>query len=573
MAEKEKSKKPKKNAVAKSIHNRKAMPDKMEAECPILPLGKKGDVYFFISKLGEVRTVRPHQFNEYGFQSLFDGDISWLQEHFPAEPARGKEPTGCEFNIPAARGYFMELCAKKGLYDGSRPLRETGVWKHKASGQLIIHCGDEILINGKWVNAGFEEEGCIYVAAPAIGKPAGIPATTHESEEILTGFKLWNFEHKHGAEVAAGILGQALIAGALPWKAHALFHGLFGAGKSTLLEYVEAALGAACYIPKSGYTEAGLRQDMNNQARVGLLDEAENDATSTKNTQRIIKMIRQMSGGRGANIQRGTPGGTAMHFRLNSCIMLFCILPPPMEPQDLARITCLRLKPLTDKQKNGGKARVNAAIKRAGELAPKLWRRAIDRPDHFERALHTFHCHLTDNMNLSARAADQLGTILAGADILLYDYPPEDSDSIAKRVETIRQLIDEWAVNETSENEGQRCLNRLYSSPLNPGRDDNKTIGKAILEAMDADNGKWARKALLQIGLRLENYHTDRPYLLVANQHEGLRRAYRGSKWEDGWFNALRDLPGVGAAGNSLSFDGVDSRATIIPFEWLPAKK
>ena len=566
-------KKDKKSAVSKAVKNRKPMPEKREAECPIQILGTNDGAYFFMSKLGEMRKFRTYELNEAGFQSLFDGDLTWLQKYFPIKPNSGRAKTGCEFNVSAARSYLIKRCVEKRLFDASMPIRKTGVWKH-ASGQPVIHCGDEVLINGTWTQAGFEDEGCMYVAAPAIAKPADEPAPLEKCKELLAGFKLWNFEHKHGAEIALGLLGQAFIAGTLDWKAHALFYGLLGSGKSTLLELMEAALGSACFIPSTGNTEAGLRQDMNNQARVGLLDEAENDAYSTGNTKRMIKMIRQMSGGRGANIQRGTPGGTAQHFRLNSCIMMFCISPPPLEPQDLSRITRLRLLPLTSKQKSGGKTRVKAAIALAAELAPKLWRRAIDQRDHFEQAFHVFHSYLTDHMNLSARAADQFGTILAGMDIFLCDYPPEESDSIEERVEMIRPLIEEWIANEDTENEGQLCLNRLYSSPVALGRDDNKTIGKAILDAMDASKGEWARETLVQIGLMLRDFHTKTPHLLVANQHEGLRRAaFQNSKWQSGWLDALRSLPGIGAAGNCISFDGVSSRATRIPFEYLPSKQ
>lgn len=336
MAEKKKSSK--KSAVSKAVKNRKPIPGDRGASCPVVPLGTNDGAYFFMSKLGEVRKMRTYEMNEAGFQSLFDGDLTWLQKYFSIKPNSGKAKTGCEFNVPAARNYLIQRCVKKRLFDGSKPIRKTGVWKH-ASGQPAIHCGDEVFINGKWMEAGFEDGGCIYPAAPTIGRPADVPATTSEGEEILAGFDLWHFEHEHGAEIALGLLGQAYIAGALPWKAHALFYGLFGSGKTTLLSYIEAALGSAALPPSTGYSEAGLRQDMNNQARAGLLDEAENDATSASNMKRIIKMIRQMSSEGGANIQRGTPGGAAVHFRLNSCIMMFCVLPSPMEPQYLARIT------------------------------------------------------------------------------------------------------------------------------------------------------------------------------------------------------------------------------------------
>lgn len=566
-------KKSKKSAVTKAVKNRKAMPDNREAECPIEILGTNSGYYYFISLLGEIRRFTETQLNEAALQGLFGGDLTWLQKYFPIKPNSGRAKTGCEFNLPAARKYLIRRCFQKPLFDTSQPQRATGVWRHKASSQPIVHCGNEILINGKWVNAGFKEEGCIYVAAPAIAKPADKPGTTQDSKEILAGFRCWHFEYEHGAEIALGIYGQALIAGALDWKAHALFHGPFASGKSTLMNFFEAALGPACFIPKTDFTEPGLRQDMNNQARACLLDEAENDPGSAENMKRVVKMVRQMSGGRGANIQRGTPGGQALNYRLNSCVMMFCINMPSMEPQDLTRITLLRLLPLTDEQKSGGAEKVQRAIDRAGELSLKIWRRVIDRLGHYRQAFYAFHAYMTGHLKLSARAADQLGAILAGADILLYDFPPEDSDSIAERIEIIRPLIDEWTANENSESEGQLCLNHLYSSAVSLSRDDHKTIGKLILEGLNPDKGEWARETLLQMGLRIENPGTKDAYLLIANRHQALSGFFRGSKWQGGWYNTLRNLPGIEAAGNGISFDGVESRSSLVPFEWLPVEK
>ncbi len=562
----------KKSGVSKAIKNRKAVPGKMESECLIQILGTNNGYHYFISPLGELRKIHETQMHEAALQGLFGGKIQWLQKYFPAEAHKGKTKTGAEFNVSMARNHLIQRCNEQGLFDETAPKRSIGVWKDKLSNKPIIHCGDKIMKNNKWIKSGFYEEGIIYPAEPSISKPADEPATLEECREILDGLKLWNFELAQGPEIALGLLGQSFIAGALDWKAHSLFYGPQGTGKTTLARFMSAALGPMAHPPANNFTEAGLRQSMSNQARAVLLDEMEADGTHGT-MKAVVRMMRQMSSGEGANIRRGTPGGHAQSFRLNGSVMMFCILPPHMEPQDRARITRLKLLPLKSPADMTDNFGVEHLIRRTKDLAPKLWRRAIDRLDHFTSACSTYKSYLTMNEGLSSRAADQISTILAGMDIILFDGPPEDTDSREERIEIIRPLIDEWTVDE-EENEGEQCLVKLYSSPLNVySRDENKTIGSIILEALDSQNGQFARDALKQTGILVKDFHTQEPYILIANNHEGLHRVFRGSKWEGGgWITALRYLPGTGVTKNAVRFAGTQVRATIVLHHHLPLK-
>lgn len=250
-------------------------------------------------------------------------------------------------------------------------------------------------------------------------------------------------------------------------------------------------------------------------------------------------------------------------------VKLRLIHPTHLEPQDRARIRHLKINPLSPQFHS--MPDIESRIKQAETLSPKLWRRAIERVQHFHSAFASFKADLMAQ-NLTARAADQIATILSGADIFLYDHPPEDADSLHERLQTARPLIQDWQLDE-EENEGQQCLTKLYSSPIAPYGREEKTIATMILEGLDSQNGQYAREALKQIGILIKDHHAQDPYLLIANNHEGLSRIFRGSKWEGGgWITALRYLDDVESAPQPVRFSGILSRATVIPAALLPQK-
>ncbi|MFP4387287.1 MAG: hypothetical protein ACLFRA_08825 [Alphaproteobacteria bacterium] len=133
----------------------------LERNAPVKPLETLNGVYYFMSKLGEIRRLRAHEMNEAGLQSLFDVDLKWLQGSFPITPNHGRAKTGCEFNVPAARPSLMQLCSRKGIFDDATPIRHIGVWKPKSGTMPIVHCGHEVLMDEVWHKAGFEASGCL----------------------------------------------------------------------------------------------------------------------------------------------------------------------------------------------------------------------------------------------------------------------------------------------------------------------------------------------------------------------------------------------------------------------------
>ncbi|HCS23671.1 MAG TPA: hypothetical protein DIW20_07980, partial [Rhodospirillaceae bacterium] len=59
-------------------------------------------------------------------------------------------------------------------------------------------------------------------------------------------------------------------------------------------------------------------------------------------------------------------------------------------------------------------------------------------------------------------------------------------------------------------------------------------------------------------------------FLLVANDHQGLRSLFAGTRWGDGvWRQSMRRVKGAEASTSSTNFGGSASRYTKVPLSAL----
>ena len=62
-----------------------AREDDWLASCPVTPLGKRRNVYFYIVPSGEIVEVTMGQHNWRGILSIFGGQTEWLRVHFKTD--------------------------------------------------------------------------------------------------------------------------------------------------------------------------------------------------------------------------------------------------------------------------------------------------------------------------------------------------------------------------------------------------------------------------------------------------------------------------------------------------------
>lgn len=540
-------------------------------ERPFTPLGQRGGAYYVLSAAGEIRELSAREIGAVtGILSLTSGEVAWLLDRFPRFGKDGERLN--DWHLKNATAEIMRQCARAGLWDADTPVRALGVWRHQEA--LLVHAGDAVLLDGVWVAAGRRIGPALYPAAPAILRPAAVPADQDTAQRVAQHLKLWPTKQKVGRTLLYGWMAAAMLGAGPRWRPHFLVSGERGTGKSSLAEYVSATLGPQTRTVNN-FTEAGIRQALTNEARALVLDEAEG---STERVRKVIELLRQMSGGEGVQGLRGTVGQGAQRFTLSGSVYLSAINAPMLEPQDRSRITEIEIVP--PPKDAAAAAQVTDATRWVETVSPALRARAVAGWARFNENLAVLRSVLVER-GCDGRQADQLGTLLAAGAMLHNDLPLE-SDGAAEIVAKVEPMLFRLRSEDEEDSDPRRCFATLMTTAIDHWKGGNRSTIGGVLQAALREPGVEQREALPIYGLRVELYgvrwrddggadqEAPGPCLVVANRHEQLVRVFRDSPWgAGGWRRALLRLPGAREA-PPLRFAGHRSRGVIIPAELLP---
>jgi hypothetical protein len=540
-------------------------------ECPVQPLGHSNGHYYFTDVAGEFRDLAMRDFTDKSILSLFGGDSSWPAFHYPATNKKG-EPIPGEFHVRKVTAYLMRKCHARGLYDANAPLRGLGVWRWKDS--AVVNAGSAIWHSGKWHAPGLQLGGATYIARPRIEKPEMEQDLDPEKiEELRRSFNMWSYSEEGDADLLFGWMGASLLGGYPRWRAHVLIIGERGTGKTSLGEHCSSCLGDQG-VSLNDYTEGGLRQTLQNEARTTWLDEAEtgSDVQSSRMAA-VIRLLRNLSGEKGARITRGSANQQAMNSTVTGCMLLTAIHSPPLEPQDRSRIITMNLNKPTQGESSSQDLLHYKAMAQA--MSPALRGHAVRHAKHFSEAFELYHKILLTH-GCDGRQADLYATSLAGRSILLDKEVPtiDEAHAFVKKYEARLKVI---FMEDSDASDGQSCLNHLLDYMMDVWRDGKKvTIGQFLCEqvnATDLDDRQLATYGMRLIRQRPDphageriTYHT----LFVPNGHAQLRRIFTNTVWSGGgWKNSLRRLPYVEIA-PPVSVAGQKRRGLYIPSTLLP---
>lgn len=203
----------------------------------------------------------------------------------------------------------------------------------------------------------------------------------------------------------------------------------------------------------------------------------------------------------------------------------------------------------------------------------------IDRMDDFNTNMEMLRVGFS-SMGFDSRGCDQFGTLIAAAQVLLFDYTMTNDD-VSEMCDLMKDVIEA----EKFDNEANhiQCRDHLLTSILDTFKDGRKrSIGDWIAQAAgrdctnkndDIDN---AHKTLAAIGIKVDKEKIkgeDTLCLFIATKHQGLAKIYKETDWAGGvWTQAFRRFENAGAF-NTRRFGGVASKCTIVPIDEILGKE
>lgn len=525
--------------------------------CPVTPLGKLAQICFYLDEQRQFIALDPQKHGKTHIRSLFGRksklcDLYWPRYGGP----NGDVITGWKPEVAA--DLLMSACAMAGIFDPQGRIRGRGAHLGE-HGELIFHCGDTVFISGP--EDGYRDPDLIgrfvYPAAPPMPRPWHEAADTRPAAEILKLFGAWYWERPLiDPMLLLGWQGLAMAGGALEWRSHGWITGSKATGKSTLQKAMRTLHDGAA-LETADASEASLRQLLKQQTLPVFFDEIESEADNSK-SKAVIRLARLASSG--DTVFRGSADHQAAEFTIRSCFLFSSILMPASLAQDRSRLAILELNEIPADAKEP-----QLDLAELKEVGRKLRRRLVDHWHRFDQLL-TAYSKALSAVGHGGRAQKQFGSLLAMADLLLYD---EIDDEVVKfwahklRVGTL-------AETSTDEADEEEAVQFLATSILQGrGGDLPEPVVRWIRTAI-ADAKSSAAERLENVGLRIvaakvttvdgpageepeQKVGAHRPageasaelYLAIANRHRELDKIFRETRWGEGvWAQSFRRVKG-----------------------------
>jgi hypothetical protein len=538
----------------------------MPPNCPAKPLGKNKFTFYFLNYQHEIIAMNQGDMGQGGIDALFAGSTGYLYWAWPRRSTKNR--SGVAYDV--CRKNLMDGCARltmrEGIFDESTRVRGRGAWVD-SDGKLIMHLGDAVIVNGQVEKPGVYD-GMVYPGGPSMSHPATkIEDMGTEPGQLL--FKLlkgWKWKRGElDAVLALGFVGHSFLGGALSWRSHIVVHGPRGSGKSGLMALIGQAIGSGL-VKMEEASAPYIYQTLKFDSLPVVLDEFENDDGSmTTNVLRLV--TRSSSGGK---IGRGGQDGVPVNYTIRSSFAVSAIVPPPLLPAEASRVAMLGLLP------HGGQGAPTMTQEEANAFQACLRGRAIKYWHIWPEILKRFKNGLASSGH-EARAADQFGTLLAGAWLCLQNGPPSPNEVIEWC-----SMLDPSSLAETMGGRAgwRRCLDHLFAAQPDLWRNKTKrSVGGLIdefLHATEPPSLDSVRTQLGEAGLALVS--RDGPsgsykkefWLAVPDEHSSLAKLFEGSTWAarrgapGAWGRALEELPAHAFERGRFRFGGSRVRGVLI---------
>jgi putative DNA primase/helicase len=540
----------------------------------IVPLGHDKGLYYYLSRAsGQVHALTPSKHVELELIAMADPVAYWLKRE---DLKKGDDKGGVDWKKAAS--WLMGWSHRVGIYRPDK-IRGRGAWMD--DGRAILHLGESLIVDGAFQRSlALGGSRFVYEAAQGLGQGIAEPVRNADAHKLLKLCQLLRWEKPISATLAAGWIAVAPICGVLKWRPSIWITGGSNSGKTTFLqEIIGPILGRGlddgiAANAQSKTTEAGLRQILNSDARPVIFDEAEAEMlTDRTRMQSVIDLVRQSSSEGGAEIIKGTQNQSgAKRYRIRSAFLFSSINISLDHLADESRISVLDLYNPAPEELEQDRARWLELVALLADTAgnPEWCAGMVARSVRLMHVIRanavTFKIAVIERLG-SARAGDQLGTLLAGAYSLTCDREITLDEARAYLARPENDFAAAAAIGAPKDE--QRLTSRLLQQKIKVDMGDKvieRPVGEVI--AMAEEHGEtvdWVyHNALKRVGLKLEDGG-----VWVSNTHHEIKTWLKDSPWSTQWGRALKRIPGAKSSDKQTVAFGKHDKTKAV---WVPLK-
>ena len=543
--------------------------------CPVIPLGVSGEFSWYLDVLGQLRAVKKHELQT--MLHLFGGNTRLLAMHYPQYDKDGA-PKANRFDQLTLSAAMMAACDRLGVWSPTGRVRGPGAWVDDDGG-LILHAGDEVLIEGAWQPPGVYG-GRVYPAADPVPRPA--PPSPREGDpgrEALDLIETWNWRRRYiDTVLMLGLACAMMMCGALDWRPVGWLTGDAATGKSTLQKFLLLLLGGeGGLLQAADATEAGIRSVVGYSSLPVAIDELEPDKDNPRKVAAVIELARRAASG--GQIFRGSTDQKGHQSNATSAFLFSSILVPPMPAQDRSRLILLDLERI-----DPDAPRLKLDARACRRIGAQLRRRLLDGWPTWAERLELWRAALAEH-GQTGRGADNYATVLAMADMALHPALP-DREAMGGWAHKLGRAATEDSV-EVGSNADDMLVWLLGQEFDVYRRGEKFNIAQwlmcaaglpgaphGLLDTGETDPVRRAEQAnakLAKVGLRVYGTGQAAQLFVAQSPLPGLCDLFEGSMWAGGvWAQATRRLPGATPVKHPATLAGQRTRGTMIPFASIP---
>jgi len=474
-----------------------------------------------------------------------------------------------EIEYPDKKGFDLNMAVNamigrsynQGLFDPHELLRGRGAWLD--DNRAVLHLGSKCFVDGVETPPRSVSSKYIYEHQTDLSITINKPATNKESHMLPEMCSQLSWENPLSAAMLSGWCVIAPVCGILKWRPHIWITGPSGSGKTTVIKDVIGRIVGDMALHMEGKTtEAGIRQQLCQDARPIVFDEAEaEDESSARRMQSILDLARVASSG--GKIIKGTQSGTGVSFSVRSCFCFSSINTSVQHFADESRINKLILKKDNSEDAKDKYDGIDKVIKETftPEYSAAMLARSIKYLPILQKNCSTFIDAATRVFG-SRRLADQMGTLLAGY-YLCFSVKEISSAEAEKWMNE-----QEWTeyTDITNRQDEQRLLEYIATRRIRVEDDKgfhDVNVGELILSAtkeIDIVQQVAADRELRRHGI-IADFQT----VLIANNCQPMKELLKGTAWSSDWARPLKDLYDASTTKVKYFAPGIKSRAVELP--------